>query len=63
MTKDPLIIALDFDSAADARTLINVLGTNAAAYKVGMELYASAGPDLVRGSTGRDTLPGLRASW
>jgi len=48
MTKDPLIIALDFDSAADARTLINVLGTNAATYKVGMELYASAGPDFLR---------------
>jgi orotidine-5'-phosphate decarboxylase len=45
---DPLIVALDFDAADDARVLVKALGTGAAFYKVGMELYAAAGPDFVR---------------
>jgi orotidine-5'-phosphate decarboxylase len=45
---DPLIIALDFDSAAEARALVKTLGSDAAFYKVGMELYAATGPDFVR---------------
>jgi len=45
---DPLIIALDLDSAAEARTLIEALGTEIGFYKVGLELYAAAGPDFVR---------------
>ena len=45
---DPLIIALDFDSAAKARALVKALGTDAGFYKVGMELYAATGPDFVR---------------
>jgi orotidine-5'-phosphate decarboxylase len=48
MTNDPLIIALDFDDAAEARTLVKKLGADAHFYKVGMELYAAAGPDMVR---------------
>jgi orotidine-5'-phosphate decarboxylase len=48
MTKDPLIIALDLDSPCDARTLVKSLGADAAFYKIGMELYAAAGPDFVR---------------
>ncbi len=47
MTNDPLIIALDFDSAADAWALVKTLGAQAGFYKVGMELYAAAGPDFV----------------
>jgi orotidine-5'-phosphate decarboxylase len=45
---DPLIIALDFDSAAAARTLVKTLGSEAGFYKVGLELYAATGPDFVR---------------
>jgi orotidine-5'-phosphate decarboxylase len=45
---DPLIIALDFDSAEEARALVETLGTEAGFYKVGMELYAATGPDFVR---------------
>jgi orotidine-5'-phosphate decarboxylase len=45
---DPLIIALDFDSAAEARALVKTLGPDAGIYKVGMELYAATGPDFVR---------------
>jgi orotidine-5'-phosphate decarboxylase len=45
---DPLIIALDFDSAAQARALVQTLGAEAAFYKVGLELYSATGPDFVR---------------
>src|SRR3984885_9531296 len=48
MTKDPFIIALDCDSACEARALVKTLGAEAQFYKVGMELYAAAGPDIVR---------------
>jgi len=48
MNKDPVIIALDFESAADADRLVASLGDSAGFYKVGMELYAAAGMDYVR---------------
>jgi orotidine-5'-phosphate decarboxylase len=48
MTRSPIIVALDVESAADARTLVKALGDSAGFYKVGMELYASAGMDFVR---------------
>jgi orotidine-5'-phosphate decarboxylase len=48
MTKDPVIIALDFESAREADALVASLGASAGFYKVGMELYAAAGMDYVR---------------
>jgi len=42
------IVALDFDSAAEADRLVLSLGSDAGFYKVGMELYAAAGMDYVR---------------
>jgi orotidine-5'-phosphate decarboxylase len=48
MKSDPVIIALDFDSAATADNLVAALGDSAGFYKVGMELYAAAGMDYVR---------------
>ncbi len=48
MTADPLIIALDFESAAEAGKLVSALGDSAGFYKVGMELFAAAGMDYVR---------------
>jgi orotidine-5'-phosphate decarboxylase len=48
MSDDPLIIALDVDSAGEARALVKALGADAAFYKIGMELYAAAGSDFVR---------------
>jgi orotidine-5'-phosphate decarboxylase len=48
MTYNPVIIALDVESAADARSLVQKLGPQAKFYKVGMELYAAAGMDFVR---------------
>ena len=47
-THDPLIFALDFESAREADSLVNTLGDSAGFYKVGMELYAAAGMDYVR---------------
>lgn len=41
--KNPIIVALDVTSAADARHLVRRLGDSVNFYKVGMELYASAG--------------------
>lgn len=48
MTNNPIIIALDVESRAQARTLIARIGPRAGFYKVGLELYAAAGMDLVR---------------
>jgi orotidine-5'-phosphate decarboxylase len=46
--KNPLIIALDVDSAAQARDIVERLGGTVDIYKVGMELYAAAGIEFVR---------------
>jgi len=48
MTGNPVIVALDVESAAEARALVAQLGTRSDFYKVGMELYAAAGMDFVR---------------
>jgi orotidine-5'-phosphate decarboxylase len=45
---NPIIVALDVESAADARALVARIGPRVGFYKVGMELYAAAGMDLVR---------------
>jgi len=49
MTNNPVIVALDFESANEADHLVASLGDSANFYKVGMELYAAAGMDYVRG--------------
>jgi orotidine-5'-phosphate decarboxylase len=48
MKHDPVIIALDCDSAREADALVSALGDSAGFYKVGMELYAASGMDYVR---------------
>jgi orotidine-5'-phosphate decarboxylase len=48
MKTNPIIVALDVESAAEARALVERLGAAAGFYKVGMELYAAAGMDFVR---------------
>jgi orotidine-5'-phosphate decarboxylase len=48
MKESPLIIALDVESAEQARKIVRALGDSAGLYKVGMELYAAAGMDFVR---------------
>jgi orotidine-5'-phosphate decarboxylase len=52
MKHNPIIIALDVDSAEQARALVARIGDAAGVYKVGLELYAASGPDLVSELTG-----------
>ncbi len=49
---DPLIVALDLESVEEARALVRRLAPEVRFFKVGMELYASAGMDFVRELTG-----------
>jgi orotidine-5'-phosphate decarboxylase len=48
MNDNPLIIALDVDSAESARDLVRRIDGAVNFYKIGMELYAAAGIDFVR---------------
>ena len=48
MKQNPIIVALDVESAAEARALVSRLGAHVNFYKVGMELYAAAGMEFVR---------------
>ncbi len=48
MRPDPLILALDFESAAEARALVSALGTQATFFKVGLELFTGAGMEIVQ---------------
>ncbi len=49
---NPIIVALDFEDAQQARTLVARLGSSVDFYKVGMELYAAEGMQFVRELTG-----------
>lgn len=48
MNDSPVIIALDVQSADEARRLVRAIGDAASFYKVGLELYAATGPDFAR---------------
>lgn len=48
MKYNPVIIALDVESAEDAWNLVERLGDQAPFYKVGLELYAAAGMPFVK---------------
>jgi orotidine-5'-phosphate decarboxylase len=43
-----VIVALDVDSASEALDIASELKGNAAAFKVGLQLFAAGGPDVVR---------------
>lgn len=45
---NPIIVALDVESGDEARALVKRLGSAIDFYKVGMELYAAAGMEIVR---------------
>jgi len=47
------IVALDFPSASAALSLVDRLGDRCVFYKVGLELFTAAGPDIVRQVRGR----------
>jgi orotidine-5'-phosphate decarboxylase len=48
MKPNPIIVALDVESAEEARALVCRLGNHIDFYKVGMELYAAAGMGFAR---------------
>jgi orotidine-5'-phosphate decarboxylase len=48
-----LIIALDYPSRSDALRMVDRLGAEVDFYKVGLELFTRAGPDLVRELVGQ----------
>src|SRR5690242_7237978 len=45
---NPIIVALDVSTAAEARALVERIGPRVNFYKVGLELYTAAGMELVR---------------
>ena len=53
MKANPIIVALDVDSAEEARALVAQLGGHVNFYKVGMELYTAAGMEFVRELVGQ----------
>ena len=46
--KDKLIVALDVDTAQQARELVNSLRDLAGMFKIGSQLFTAVGPDIVR---------------
>lgn len=46
--KDRIILALDVDTQAEAERLVQELGAWVGYFKVGMQLFNSCGPDIVR---------------
>ena len=45
---DRLIVALDFHTMEDVKSLVEKLGESVSYYKVGMELFYSVGGEVVR---------------
>lgn len=50
---NPIIVALDLESADAARALVDRLGGEVSFYKVGLELYTAAGMEFVRELIGK----------
>ncbi len=48
MTDERLIVALDVHTMDDVKQLVSKLGDSVSFYKVGMELFYSVGPDVVK---------------
>ena len=46
--RDRLIVALDFPTPAKALAMVAVLSDSVAIYKIGLQLYTAAGPEIVR---------------
>lgn len=51
-----VIVALDVDSAGEALEIVSELKGNAAAFKVGLQLFTAGGPDLVRQLTRENSI-------
>ncbi len=46
--QNPVIVALDVPTIQQATALIDCIGNQASAFKVGMELFTAAGPEIIR---------------
>lgn len=46
--KDRLIVALDVATAAAARSLVDEISGHVGAFKIGLQLFTAAGPEIVR---------------
>jgi orotidine-5'-phosphate decarboxylase len=46
--RDRLIVALDFPNQAKAIEIVSALSGAASIYKIGLELYTAAGPEIIR---------------
>jgi orotidine-5'-phosphate decarboxylase len=59
---NPIIVALDVSSAAEARALVERIGSRVNFYKVGLELFSAAGPEFVREllTSGKDVFLDLK---
>lgn len=59
---NPMIVALDVESADEALALVKKVGPSSDFYKVGMELYAAAGMEIVNvlGSLGKKVFLDLK---
>jgi orotidine-5'-phosphate decarboxylase len=51
-TRERLIVALDFPNQAKALALVSVLSGTVSIYKIGLQLYTAAGPEIVRAVAG-----------
>ncbi len=60
--KNPIIVALDLNNAAEALKLVDRLGDSVSFYKVGLELFTAEGPGVVRDLTamGKDVFVDLK---
>src|SRR5688572_33496812 len=47
-TRNRVIVALDVETRAEAVELVSELGGRAGAFKIGLQLFTSAGPEVVR---------------
>ncbi len=47
-TRDRLIVALDVSTAAEARQIVQSIGTSISTFKVGKQLFTAEGPQIVR---------------
>src|SRR5688572_15596984 len=45
---EKIIVALDVDSPGAARQIVDELGDTVGAFKIGLQLFTTAGPDFVR---------------
>src|SRR5687767_12716498 len=53
--KEKIIVALDVDKAATAESIVGELRGIVGAFKIGLQLFTAAGPDLVKRLVEADT--------